>query len=311
MNNLTGVHSALLQLPVLINNVEARCLLDPGSTSHFLSRRFVEKYGLATQKTDQHIEIQLADGTRQRSREIAQIRVRFGTAASARHVETLVFIVLPLPSCDAIIGMPWLVDRNPVIDWKARTVVVNGVSLPTYSVPTPKTTSVRVSLIQRLNLISIKQVDRAMRHKEIDEMYFIHIKSVDKIESTNTTQQQQQANNVVSTVKSPGKRWNVDNGEALAARLFDDYADVFPDDLPKALPPHRHVDHRIELEAGAQPQMRATYRMSPKELDELKKQLQELGEHGFIRPSKSPFGAPVLFVKKKMVHHVCVLIIVH
>ena len=53
------------------------------------------------------------------------------------------------------------------------------------------------------------------------------------------------------------------------------------------------------LVPGSTPPSQATYRMSPKELDELKQQLQELSDHGFIQPSKSPYGAPVLFVKKK------------
>ena len=51
---------------------------------------------------------------------------------------------------------------------------------------------------------------------------------------------------------------------------------MFPDDLPVGLPPHRHVDHKIELIDGATPQFRCTNKMSPKELDELKKQLEEL-----------------------------------
>ena len=74
---------------------------------------------------------------------------------------------------------------------------------------------------------------------------------------------------------------------------------MFRDDLPIGLPPSREIDHRIELIPGSLPPSRATYRMSPKELDELKRQLQELTDHGFIQPSKSPYGAPVLFVKKK------------
>ena len=84
-----------------------------------------------------------------------------------------------------------------------------------------------------------------------------------------------------------------------AVALLKEFSDVFPDALPAGLPPSRAVDHRIELEAGAQPPSRPTYRMSPKELDELKKQLDDLTARGFIQPSKSPYGAPVLFVKKK------------
>ena len=59
------------------------------------------------------------------------------------------------------------------------------------------------------------------------------------------------------------------------------------------------MDHRIELIPGSSPPSRPTIRLSATELDELKKQLVELEAAGFIRPSKSPFGAPILFVKKK------------
>ncbi|GJX22340.1 putative reverse transcriptase domain-containing protein, partial [Tanacetum coccineum] len=76
------------------------------------------------------------------------------------------------------------------------------------------------------------------------------------------------------------------------------FPDVFPDELP-GLPPEREVEFTIELIPGAQPISKAPYRMAPVELKELKDQLQELLERGFIRPSVSPWGAPVLFVKKK------------
>jgi hypothetical protein len=74
---------------------------------------------------------------------------------------------------------------------------------------------------------------------------------------------------------------------------------VFPDDLPAGLPPSREVDHKIELVPGATPQSRPTFRLSAFELAEMKKQLEDLVKAGFVQPSKSPYGAPVLFVKKK------------
>ncbi|KAJ0607231.1 putative nucleotidyltransferase, Ribonuclease H [Helianthus annuus] len=77
-----------------------------------------------------------------------------------------------------------------------------------------------------------------------------------------------------------------------------DFPQVFPEDLP-GLPPHRQVEFQIELAPGAAPIARAPYRLAPSELEELSKQLQELLEKGFIRPRSSPWGAPVLFVKKK------------
>ena len=73
---------------------------------------------------------------------------------------------------------------------------------------------------------------------------------------------------------------------------------MFPEDLPR-LPPDREIEFNIDLQPGTTPISQALYRMAPAELKELKVQLQELLDKGFIRPSVSPWGAPILFVKKK------------
>jgi hypothetical protein len=77
-----------------------------------------------------------------------------------------------------------------------------------------------------------------------------------------------------------------------------EYADVFLDELP-GMPPDRDIEFAIELEPGTTPISKRPYWMPPAKLVELKKQLQELLDKGFIRPSTSPWGCPALFVKKK------------
>ncbi|GJX74792.1 putative reverse transcriptase domain-containing protein [Tanacetum coccineum] len=77
-----------------------------------------------------------------------------------------------------------------------------------------------------------------------------------------------------------------------------EFPEVFPEDLP-GLPPVRQVEFQIDLIPGTTPVARAPYRLAPSEMQELSNQLQELADRGFIRPSTSPWGAPVLFVKKK------------
>ncbi|GJX29383.1 putative reverse transcriptase domain-containing protein [Tanacetum coccineum] len=77
-----------------------------------------------------------------------------------------------------------------------------------------------------------------------------------------------------------------------------DFPKVFPDDL-SGLPPIREIEFRIELIPGATPVAKSPYRLAHSELKELSGQLKELHDKGFIRPSSSPWGAPVLFVKKK------------
>uniref|UniRef100_A0A2N9I829 Reverse transcriptase domain-containing protein n=1 Tax=Fagus sylvatica TaxID=28930 RepID=A0A2N9I829_FAGSY len=80
--------------------------------------------------------------------------------------------------------------------------------------------------------------------------------------------------------------------------VVKEFPDVFSEDLP-GLPPEREVEFTIDLVPGIGPISKAPYRMAPAELKELKEQLQDLLDQGFIRPSASPWGAPVLFVKKK------------
>ncbi|GJY10826.1 hypothetical protein Tco_0379011 [Tanacetum coccineum] len=80
--------------------------------------------------------------------------------------------------------------------------------------------------------------------------------------------------------------------------IVREFPEVFPEDLP-GLPPVRQVEFQIDLIPGAAPVARAPYRLAPSEMQELSDQLQELSDRGFIRPSTSPWGAPVLFVKKK------------
>jgi hypothetical protein len=81
-------------------------------------------------------------------------------------------------------------------------------------------------------------------------------------------------------------------------RVVKDFSDVFPEELPR-MPPDRKVEFVIDLLPGTAPISKRTYKMSVEELKELKQQLTELQEPGYIRPSSSPWGAPVLFVQKK------------
>ncbi|GKB31188.1 putative reverse transcriptase domain-containing protein [Tanacetum coccineum] len=80
--------------------------------------------------------------------------------------------------------------------------------------------------------------------------------------------------------------------------IVRDFLEVFPEDLP-GIPPSRQVEFQIVLVPGAAPIALAPYRLAPSEIKELAEQLQELSNKGFIRPISSPWGAPVLFVKKK------------
>ncbi|GKF18605.1 putative reverse transcriptase domain-containing protein, partial [Tanacetum coccineum] len=87
--------------------------------------------------------------------------------------------------------------------------------------------------------------------------------------------------------------------------IVRDFIDVFLEDL-SGLPPQRQVEFRIDLILGATAVAKSPYRLAPLEMQELSKQLLELQDKGFIRPSHSPWGAPVLFVKKDGLLRICI-----
>ncbi|XP_071901033.1 uncharacterized protein [Coffea arabica] len=94
-------------------------------------------------------------------------------------------------------------------------------------------------------------------------------------------------------INTPG-----DNVKLEDVLVVNEFPDVFPDEL-KSMPPEREIEFKIDLVPGTAPIAKTPYRMAPAELKELKLQLQDLLERGFVRESESPWGAPVSFVKKK------------
>ncbi|GJW98556.1 putative reverse transcriptase domain-containing protein [Tanacetum coccineum] len=98
---------------------------------------------------------------------------------------------------------------------------------------------------------------------------------------------------IVRTEKNKSKKKQLED-----VSIVLHFPDVFPEDLP-GLPPTQQVEFQIDLIPGAAPVAWAPYRLAPSEMKELSDQLKELFDKGFIRPNSSPWGAPVLFVKKK------------
>jgi hypothetical protein len=129
------------------------------------------------------------------------------------------------------------------------------------------------------------------------------------------------AKGTVELTSSKGQRFEVEvavtTATRLAAFLVDgkfvgvnirvvrDFPDVFPEELP-GMPPDREVEFAIDLLPGTAPISKWPYMMSVEELKGLKKQLTELQEARYIRPSSSPCGAPVLFVQKDGSQRMCV-----
>ncbi|KAG8380638.1 hypothetical protein BUALT_Bualt06G0036600 [Buddleja alternifolia] len=106
--------------------------------------------------------------------------------------------------------------------------------------------------------------------------------------------------NPLATLKEEGPDdvQQEDEVPPLIKKVLEENQDVMPPQLPTKLPHRQEVDHIIKLESGVKSPSMTPYRMSPPELEELRKQLKDLLDKGMIRPLKAPFGTPVLFQRK-------------
>ncbi|KAD5318277.1 hypothetical protein E3N88_18223 [Mikania micrantha] len=176
------------------------------------------------------------------------------------HTFTIDLIPMELGSFDIIVGMDWLSSN--------RVEVICSEKLLRVPLPNDRVLEVRGDQAkQSVKIISCIKARKCLQKQCVEFLAHVVEKEKDKKKIQD-----------VSVVK--------------------EYPEVFPEHLP-GLPPARPVEFRIDLVPRATPVAKSPYRLAPSKMQELSNQLQELLDKGFIRPSYSPWGAPVLFVKKK------------
>ena len=259
--------NVLLKYSGTVKGLPAVILVDSGSTCNFVSRAFVHRHQLRTDPLLAVSQVRMANGAVEKLQE--QLRgVRLQIQG---YHQTLNLVVLPNLDVDVILGKPWLACHQALVNWRTNEIsfTFNKVKFCLHPDVCPDSC---LSLHSNL-FYSASEVQAAMDDGASVFLVDVH-------------------HQVLLTDASAEL-------DSLKMPLVQEFKDVFPDDLPTGLPPPRSVDHRIEVTPGSHPPNLPTYRMSFAELDEVKKQLAELTEKGFIQPSQSPYGAPVLFVKKK------------
>ncbi|GJW57407.1 putative reverse transcriptase domain-containing protein [Tanacetum coccineum] len=247
----------------LLNNRYASILYDTGADRSFISTVFSSLIDIAPTPLENSYDVKLAD------MKIVGIDtiIRGCTLNFLNHPFNIDLMPVELGSFDVIIGMDWLRRCHAVIvcDEKLVRIPYGNETLIFHG---DKSNNGRES---RLTIISCL---KAQEYMAKGCQIFLAQISAKKEED-----------------KSEGK-------QLKDVPIVQDFSEVFPEDLP-GLPPARPVEFQIDLIPGAAPVARAPYRLAPSEMKELSEQLQELSDKGFIRPSSSPWGAPILFVKKK------------
>ncbi|GJT51556.1 putative reverse transcriptase domain-containing protein [Tanacetum coccineum] len=247
----------------LLNNRYAYILFDTGADRSFVSTTFSTLLDIFPNTLDHGYNVELADG-----RIIGVNTILMGcTLNFLNHPFNINLMPVEMGSFDAIIGMDWLSKYNAVIDCAKKIVRIPSGS----EILIVRGDGCSEGHRTRLNVISCTKVQKYLLKGS--HVFLAHV-TTKEIED-----------------KSEKKRLE-------DVSIVQDFPEVFPEDLP-GLPPTRQVEFQIDLVPGAAPVARAPYRLAPSEMKELSEQLKELSDKGFIRPSSSPWGAPVLFVKKK------------
>ncbi|GJU54646.1 putative reverse transcriptase domain-containing protein [Tanacetum coccineum] len=247
----------------LLNDHHAYMLFDSGADKSFVSNTFSALLDITPYALDVSYAIELADG---RTSETNTVLMGC-TLGLLGHPFNIDLMPIELGSFDVIIGMDWLAKNHAVIvcDEKIVRIPYGNEILIVQGDKGAK---------EKKSKLSIISCEKAQKYIEKGCQLFLAQVTVKE----NKDKSEEKRLEDVPTVR--------------------DFPEVFPEDLP-GLPPTRQVEFQIDLVPGAAPVARAPYRLAPSEMEELSTQLQELSDKGFIRPSSSPWGAPVLFVKKK------------
>ena len=258
----------------------AHVLLDSGADGQYISAAFVRKAQLSIDTCRNEAKwVKVANGT------YSQVpgEVSF-TLLMGEYRSRIVARVLDLPDFDIILGYHWLREVNPVIDWKTLRVEVRGRGGETYELPPALTTGYVDSHplafeIESEPLLTGSQTRRYLRQSGTESFLMVVQRASD-----------------ASSAETKGNDKKQQMPPALE-RLCKQFHDVFKEELPERLPPPRDQEHTIDT-GDARPVNLNSYPLSPVHLAEQSQQIAKLLEQGLIEESSSPWGFPVLFVKK-------------
>ncbi|GJZ89136.1 putative reverse transcriptase domain-containing protein [Tanacetum coccineum] len=247
----------------LLNNQYASILFDTGADRSFISSAFSSLINIAPTSLENCYDVELADGKLVGIDTI----IRGCTLNFLNHPFNIDLMPVELGSFDVIIGMDWLRRCHVAIvcDEKLVQVPYGNENLTFCGNESSKGRESRLTVIS---------CSKAQEYMAKGCQVFLAQISAKKEED-----------------KSEGK-------QIKDVPIVQNFPNVFAEDLP-GLPLAQPVEFQIDLIPGAAPVARASYRLAPAEMKELSEQLQELSDKGFIRPSSSHWGAPVLFFKKK------------
>ena len=261
--------------------VNGEVMIDSGCSTEYMDFEYAQSKGFEILKKPIPEEIEGFGGATTQSEYEARVHMIMD-----QHAETVIFHLTNIPALPSLLGKSWLSKHNPDINWTEHTVLFRSAHchakcLPKLytSKPQKSKTTNQTATTNRITLVGMRAFQRYSDKPDYD-MFALKISELEEEVD------------------------DEDKDEVLQKKVpseYHDYLHLFRKREGDKLPPHRpHIDHKIEFIPGAShPTSGAIYKLSHTELQELKKYIEENLKKGFIRQSKSPCAAPILFAKKK------------
>lgn len=274
----------------IIGGIRCRVLLDSGASESFMTKALSDAIAAPT-RSFRAAGVSMAGGST--AEVLGKVVARMTIHGHVSHPDFLV--LSELPGLDAIIGTPWLKQYRANLCFEGQGTCTlkkgNGrvTLVPLVSGKKSANTQAPTTPPKTLRFMRPGFVDSG---KVADSPFVLG-----RLAFTRATRKGARVFTVLVRKSAEGEVI-VSPVEDRVRGLVAQYSDVF-DDIPPGLPPKRHNHHTIPLIEGAGTPFRPMYRLSPLEKAEVDKQIKDLLARGWIVPSTSPFGAPVLFVQKK------------
>ncbi|GBG74907.1 hypothetical protein CBR_g19420 [Chara braunii] len=262
-------NAALLYVRIQVGQASCSALLDSGASRNFMSQAFMQRAGLGAQvrRKANLTTIKLVDGRTQQliDRYIEAIPVYFAPHAC----EPVTFDILDT-DFDIILGMPWLASADHTVNFHRRTLTVHDAfgAEVACTIPLPHPSI-------RCQVVTAKSFQATCTYEKPGEISLCVLWTVAVADFSPTDL----------------------SSDSRVVRLLDEFADIF--ESPTGVVPDRPISYEIILEVGVVSPKGCIYRMSEEELTVLRAQLDDLLDKCWIRPSSPPYGAPILFVRKK------------
>ena len=270
-----------------------KVLIDSGASRNMIRRSLAKELGQGTiAQTATSTRFTFANGTTYISTEKATLDINI-----QEYEEKVTFLVCPMTrSIDVILGMEWMRRHNPDINWRTGTLTIPNAGEVTHvdrkTTVADSEATASASRAQRIEVVSASNINRLLRKP--GELAFAALTMIPETSATQLTAEEESPTSTRPSNPNASQeelRGLLGEGSSIFRELFEE---------PRTLPTQRgQHDHSITLTPGEHPPYRNPFRLSHDEAAALEEQLKKLRAQGFVQPSSSPYGAPVVFAKKK------------